>query len=65
MLQNMIQYQDTVNAARAKYFSDQLSNCHRPKVLFSTMKAAIDPAGITIPDSSTENFLDFFVGKIY
>ena len=61
-------YQRTVRAEKTKHFSDIIStNCHKPRVLFSTINLFLNPpqANCSEPSPETaEAFLHFFVNKI-
>lgn len=47
-------------AVKAKYFSDIIErNCHRPRVLFSTINFVINPPDIIGPDISGKILRDF------
>ncbi len=61
-------YQKTVKAEKTKYLSNMiLNNSHKPKVLFSTINAVLNPSQPTVSDVSPhacEIFLKFFVDKV-
>ncbi len=61
-------YQKSVKAAKSKYFSDIISrNCHRPRVLFSTINSIINLSvdfHFDEPAIACENFHKFFTNKI-
>jgi len=61
-------YQKAVKAAKSKYFSDIISrNCHRPRILFSTINSVINSSvdfHFDEPAIACESFLRFFKNKI-
>ncbi len=61
-------YQKAVKKAKSKYFSDIISrNCHRPRVLFSTINSIINLSvdfHFDEPAIACENFHKFFTNKI-
>jgi len=64
----MIQYQEAVKLAKAKYFSELIAkNAHSPKILFNIINNVLNPTSNFYPDPSPtacENFLKFFCEKI-
>ena len=69
MMKNcLVNYQQSIQAVRATYFTDIISrNCHSSKVSFDTTNTVLNPAATACPVPTTvtyDEFLNLFTSKI-